>query len=156
MTRRESDVLGSREIPEAARYGIHTVRALENFRLSGRPVHAALSRAYGAVKLAAVRTNRALGYLPDPAIADALERACAELLDGTLVADILVDALQGGAGTSTNFNVNEVIANRALEIAGETRGRYDRVSPSDHVNLHQSTNDTFPTALRIAAIWSLR
>jgi aspartate ammonia-lyase len=108
------------------------------------------------VKLAALRTNRALGYLPEALMADSLEGACLELLDGSLADDIVVDALQGGAGTSTNMNVNEVLANRALELLGRPRGSYDVVSPSDHVNLHQSTNDTFPTALRIAAIWGLK
>jgi aspartate ammonia-lyase len=156
MPRPEHDFLGSRDVPDEARYGIHTLRALENFTLLGRPVHPNLARAYGSVKLAAARTNRALGYLPDARMADALEHACQELLDGHLTPDIVVDALQGGAGTSTNMNVNEVLANRALELLGEPRGSYATVSPTDHVNLHQSTNDTFPTALRIAAIWGLR
>ena len=156
MPRHEHDLLGERDVPDEARHGIHTLRALENFPLLGRPLHPGLARAYGAVKLAALRTNRALGYLPDSAATGAVERACHELLDGTLVPDIVVDALQGGAGTSANMNVNEVLANRALEFMGKPRGSYDVVSPSDHVNLHQSTNDTFPTALRMAAIWSLR
>ncbi len=156
MPRHEHDLLGERDVPDEARHGIHTLRAVENFPLLGRPLHPGLARAYGAVKLAALRTNRALGYLPDSAATGAVERACHELLDGTLVPDIVVDALQGGAGTSANMNVNEVLANRALEFLGKPRGSYDVVSPSDHVNLHQSTNDTFPTALRIAAIWSLR
>jgi aspartate ammonia-lyase len=156
MNRTEADALGKRNLPDNPRHGIHTARALENFPLSGLPVHRNLIRAYGAVKLAALRTNRALGYLPDVSTADALDRACHELFDGSLAADIVVDALQGGAGTSTNMNVNEVLANRALEMLGRPRGSYDVVSPSDHVNLHQSTNDTFPTALRIAAIWGLR
>jgi aspartate ammonia-lyase len=135
-------------------HGIHTVRAVENFPLLRRAVHPNLARAMGAVKLAAARTNRALGYLEADA-ADALERACRELLDGTLAPSIVVDALQGGAGTSTNMNVNEVLANRALELLGLPPGGYDRVSPVDHVNLHQSTNDVFPTALRVAALWGL-
>ena len=156
MNRIEEDLLGARELPAASRHGIHTLRALENFPLLGWPVHPALARAYGAVKLAAARTNRALGYFPGAAAADAIEQACAELLAGSLGADIVVDALQGGAGTSTNMNVNEVLANRALELLGRAHGSYDAVSPSDHVNLHQSTNDTFPTALRIAALWGLR
>ncbi len=156
MPRREHDQLGGKDIPDGVRHGIHTARALENFPLLGRPVHRNLARAYGAVKLAALRTNRALGCIPDAAVGDALERACLELLDGSLAGDIVVDALQGGAGTSTNMNVNEVLANRALEMLGQPRGSYDLVSPADHVNLHQSTNDTFPTALRIAAIWGLR
>ena len=156
MPRHEHDLLGERDVPDEARYGIHTLRALENFPLLGRPLHPGLSRAFGAVKLAALRTNRALGHLSDSAETAALERACHELIEGALVADILVDALQGGAGTSANMNVNEVLANRALELLGRPRGSYDVVSPAGHVNLHQSTNDTFPTALRIAAIWSLR
>ena len=156
MPRREHDQLGERDVPDDVRHGIHTERALENFPLLGRPVHRDLARAFGAVKLAALRTNRSLGYLPDDGATGALERACRELLDGTLAPAIVVDALQGGAGTSTNMNVNEVLANRALEILARPRGSYDAVSPADHVNLHQSTNDTFPTALRIAAIWGLR
>jgi aspartate ammonia-lyase len=153
--RREHDALGWRELPEESLHGIHTVRAVENFPLLRRAVHPNLARAMGAVKLAAARTNRALGYLEADA-AEALERACRELLDGALAPAIVVDALQGGAGTSTNMNVNEVLANRALEMLGLPPGRYDRVSPTDHVNLHQSTNDVFPTALRVAALWGLR
>jgi aspartate ammonia-lyase len=154
--RTEHDALGALELPAGALHGIHTARALDNFPLLGRPVHPALARAFGAVKLAALRTNRALGFLPDAAMAEALDRACRELLEGALVPAIQVDALQGGAGTSTNMNVNEVLANRALELLGLAPGGYGRVSPLDHVNLHQSTNDTFPTALRIAAILGLR
>jgi len=156
MNRTETDALGSRDLPDDALHGIHTLRAIENFPLLGHPVHHALARAFGAVKLAALRTNLVLGYLPDNAASAALERACLELLDGSLAPAIVVDALQGGAGTSTNMNVNEVLANRALEILGRPRGSYDVVSPANHANLHQSTNDTFPTALRIAAIWGLR
>ena len=154
-TRLERDSLGELAVPAAALHGIHTARALDNFPLLGRPVHPGLARAFGAVKLAALRTNRAQGCF-DGAKADAMERACRELLDGALVPAILVDALQGGAGTSTNMNVNEVLANRALEILGLPRGDYGAVSPLDDLNRHQSTNDTFPTALRVAAIWALR
>jgi aspartate ammonia-lyase len=154
--RQEHDALGSLDVPAQALHGIHTARALDNFPLLGRPVHPALARAFGAVKLAALRTNRALGWFPDAAQADAMERACRELLDGTLADTVVVDALQGGAGTSTNMNVNEVLANRALQLLGRPLGSYGQVSPLDHVNLHQSTNDTFPTALRVAAIWGLR
>jgi aspartate ammonia-lyase len=156
MSRLEHDFLGERELPDETRYGIHTARAIENFPILGRPVHPGLARAFGAVKLAALQTNQALGYVPDLQVATALADACRELLDGTLVSDIVVDALQGGAGTSTNMNVNEVLANRALELLGQPRGTYDVVSPANLVNLHQSTNDTFPTALRVAAIWGLR
>jgi aspartate ammonia-lyase len=154
--RLERDLLGDVPVPAGSLHGAHTERALENFPLAGRPVHAELARAFGTVKLACARTNRALGaWADDPAKADALEQACRELADGGLAAEIVVDRLQGGAGTSTNMNVNEVLANRALQLLGETPGAYDRVSPLDDVNLHQSTNDTFPTALRLAAIWLL-
>ncbi len=149
----EEDSLGTRSLPMEARYGIHTVRALENFPLAGRPVHPELARSFGAVKLACALTNRALGaWAADAAKADAIEQACRELGEGLLAGEIVVDALQGGAGTSTNMNVNEVLANRALEILGLRHGEYARVSPLDDINLHQSTNDTYPTALRLAAI----
>jgi aspartate ammonia-lyase len=149
----EEDHLGKRALPVEARYGIHTVRALENFPLAGRAVHPALALAFGDVKLACAMTNRALGtWAGDEAKADAIEQACRELGEGVLSDAIVVDALQGGAGTSTNMNVNEVLANRALEILGLPHAEYSRVSPLDDINLHQSTNDTYPTALRLAAI----
>ena len=150
----EHDLLGERGVPAQALHGIATERAIENFPLARRPVHPALIHAYGAVKLACARTNRELGFLADD-VADALEAACQEMLDGSLDAHIVVDALQGGAGTSTNMNVNEVLANRALQRLGRPLGDYGTVSPHDHVNLHQSTNDSFPTALRVAAIQEL-
>jgi aspartate ammonia-lyase len=153
----EKDFLGELSLPASALHGIHTARALENFPLLHRPVHRELARAYGTVKLACARTSRALGaWADDPARADAIELACAELAEGGLVEHIVVDALQGGAGTSTNLNVNEVLANRALEILGLPPGTYDRVSPLDDLNLHQSTNDTYPTALKLAAIRRLQ
>jgi len=149
----ESDLLGEAQVEASALYGIHTVRARENFRLTGRPVNGELVHAYGTVKLAAALVNRELGaWADDPAKADAIERACRELADGLHDDAVIVERLQGGAGTSTNMNVNEVIANRALELLGEPHGAYGRVSPLDDVNLHQSTNDTFPTAVRLAAI----
>ena len=151
--RTESDQLGARGLPADCLYGIHTLRALENFPLSGRTVHGGLIRAYGLVKLAALRTIRGLGGWRDaPERAEAMERACLELSEGLLDADIVVDALQGGAGTSLNMNVNEVIANRALRLLGEAPGRYELISPLDDVNRYQSTNDTYPTALKLAAI----
>jgi aspartate ammonia-lyase len=154
--RLEHDLLGCRELPKAARHGIHTLRALENFPLLGRPAHPELLRAFGAVKLAALRTNQKLGCFPETAKAEAMERACRELMDGQWLSDLAVDALQGGAGTSTNMGVNEVLANRALELMGRPHGDYAAVSPTDDLNLHQSTNDTYPTALRIAAIRGLK
>jgi aspartate ammonia-lyase len=155
-TRRERDLLGEREVPAGALYGVHTVRALENFPLCGRPVHRALVRAFGAVKGACAITNQRLGaWTADPAKGEAIVRACAEMADGQLDQHVVVDALQGGAGTSTNMNVNEVLANRALQILGEPLGHYQRVSPLDDINRHQSTNDTFPTAMRVAGLWLL-
>ncbi|MDQ1255567.1 MAG: aspartate ammonia-lyase [Candidatus Hydrogenedentes bacterium] len=149
----EHDLIGERSLPAEALYGIHTARAIENFPLSRRAVHPALVAAYGAVKLVCAQTNRALGvWAGDEAKADAICRACQEMADGLLTEHIVVDLLQGGAGTSTNMNVNEVLANRALDILGEPRGAYHRVSPLDDINRHQSTNDTYPTALKLAAI----
>ncbi len=156
-TRTEKDLLGEREVPAGALYGIHTVRAIENFPLANRPMHILLVHAFGAVKLACARANRELGiWHNDPERADAIEQACREMMEGRFDGQVLVDALQGGAGTSTNMNVNEVLANRALQILGEPLGHYARVSPHDDLNRHQSTNDTYPTALRIAAVKSLR
>ncbi len=151
----ETDLLGRREVPNQALYGIHTVRALENFGAAERPVRRELIHAYGQVKLAAIRTNAYLDCLP-PDIVAPLDRAAVEMSTGELDEHIVVDALQGGAGTATNMNVNEVLANRALQLIGDGLGNYQRISPSDHVNLHQSTNDTFPTALRVAAITAIR
>jgi aspartate ammonia-lyase len=156
-TRTERDWLGELELPADALHGIHTARALQNFPLSGRPVPETLARAYGTVKLACALTNRSLGvWAEDPAKADAIEQACRELANGALAKHIVVDRLQGGAGTSTNLNVNEVLANRALELLGLPPGNYARVSPLDDLNRHQSTNDTYPTALRLALIRSLK
>lgn len=152
--RTEQDLLGTRELPARALHGIHTLRALENFPLLGRPAHPELLKAFGAVKLAALRTNVALGAVTGPKVA-AIERACGELMNGQLLSHLPVDALQGGAGTSTNFSVNEVLANRALELLGLKPGDKS-ISPSEDLNRHQSTNDTYPTALRIAAIRGLR
>jgi len=153
--RKETDLLGAMDVPAEALYGIYTRRAMENFPLSLRPVHPALIHAFGAVKLACARTNRELGCLKDEK-ARAIEQACSEMMEGQLDSHVLVDALQGGAGTSTNMNVNEVIANRALQILGKAPGEYEFVHPLEDVNLHQSTNDTYPTALKVAAISELR
>jgi aspartate ammonia-lyase len=139
-------------VPVEALWGIHTARAAENFPLLRQPVHEALVQAYGWVKLACAQTNRDLGMWPEAAKADAIEQACREMAEGRLTEHVIVDRLQGGAGTSTNMNVNEVLANRALQLMGREPGRYDLVSPNDDLNLHQSTNDTYPTALRLAAL----
>ncbi|CAH2604726.1 Aspartate ammonia-lyase [Rhodovastum atsumiense] len=153
--RTEHDLLGAHAVPDSAYWGVHTARAVENFPLLGQPPAAALVRAMAVVKRACARTNRELGFL-DPAVADAIVQASHELAEGRLAGEIVVDALQGGAGTSLNMNVNEVLANRAGELLGDARGSYRRVHPLDHVNLHQSTNDVFPTALKVAAIALLR
>lgn len=153
--RTENDLLGELRVPADALYGIHTVRGLENFPLSRRPVNRALIHAYGAVKLACARTNHELGWWDD-AKAAAIEAACTEMMEGRLDDHIVVDALQGGAGTSTNMNVNEVLANRALQLLGKPPGNYETVGPLEDINLHQSTNDTYPTALKVAAIKRLR
>lgn len=149
--RTEKDLIGEMKIPAEALYGIQTLRAVKNFPLSGRHVNPALIHAYGAVKLACAMTNHDLGKL-DTDKFESVKQACEEMMSGKLDEHVVVDALQGGAGTSTNMNVNEVIANRALTILGGKPGDYGILHPIGDINLHQSTNDTYPTALRIAAI----
>ncbi len=151
----ESDMLGEKRIPGTAYYGINTQRALENFSITGRTVNMKLIHAIVLVKKAAASANMHLKQLDKP-LAEAIITACDEILAGSLKDQFVVDPLQGGAGTSTNMNVNEVIANRALEILGAEKGAYDILHPLNHVNLSQSTNDVYPTALRIAAIRELR
>ncbi len=155
-TRNETDLIGSLQIPADTLWGIHTARAVENFPVSGEMVHPELIKAYGEIKLACAQVNNQLGFWNSPEKANAIEKGCVEMSEGLLNDHIKVDALQGGAGTSTNMNVNEVIANRALQILGKKPGEYSMISPLDDVNLHQSTNDTYPTALKVAAIRLLR
>ncbi|WP_042390852.1 aspartate ammonia-lyase [Streptacidiphilus melanogenes] len=149
--RTEHDLLGDREVPAGAYYGVHTLRAVENFPITGIPIsaHPDLVVALACVKQAAAQANRELGLL-DEHRADAIVRACQEIRAGRLHDEFVVDVVQGGAGTSTNMNANEVIANRALELLGHSRGDYDELHPLEHVNLSQSTNDAYPTAVRIA------
>lgn len=151
----EHDLLGKREIPSLVYWGIHTLRATENFKLSGQVVDSSLIRAIANVKKACCQANSELGYLKKE-ISQAIESACSEIIEGKLADQFPVDALQGGAGTSTNMNVNEVVANRALEIMGKERAEYDFCHPIEHVNLHQSTNDVYPTALKVACIEGVR
>ena len=148
----ESDLLGPRNVPLEAYYGIHTLRAVENFPITGTPISAYpdLIRALALIKQAAAYANRDLGLL-SPQIADVIARACQEIRNGQWHGHFVVDVIQGGAGTSTNMNANEVIANRALELLGHARGDYKALHPNEHVNLSQSTNDVYPTALKIAA-----
>lgn len=149
--RLESDALGTARVPAAAYWGVHTARAVANFPLTGRAVRTELVRAMALVKLACANANHELGFLPQKEW-QAVSDACREVAEGGLHDEFVVDALQGGAGTSTNMNVNEVIANRAEELLGGRLGEYARIDPLRHVNLHQSTNDVYPTAVRIAAI----
>jgi aspartate ammonia-lyase len=150
--RQESDFLGSKNIPAFAYWGVHTERARENFHISGQPLSCMpeLVRALAFVKKAAAQANASLGVLDDER-ARFIAAACDDVVCGVLHDQFIVDVIQGGAGTSTNMNANEVIANRALELMGHARGRYDLLHPNDHVNASQSTNDVYPTALRLAA-----
>jgi aspartate ammonia-lyase len=155
-TRTETDSLGSVEVPADAYWGVHTMRALENFPISKRPisVYPDLIRALASVKQAAARANREVGVLnADKAVW--IDRACQRIIDGEFHDQFVVGVIQGGAGTSTNMNANEVITNVALEIAGYPKGRYDILHPIDDVNRSQSTNDTYPTALKISLAFSL-
>jgi aspartate ammonia-lyase len=151
MYRMETDFLGEKSVPAEAYYGIHTIRAVENFDVSRQKVHPELLRALAVVKQAAAESNMSIGVL-DKNIGSAIFQAAEEIADGKFAEAFIVDAFQGGAGTSTNMNMNEVIANRAIELLGGKKGDYHLVHPLDHVNMSQSTNDVYPTALRIAAI----
>ncbi|MEP6620410.1 MAG: aspartate ammonia-lyase [bacterium] len=150
-TRPEHDLLGDRDVPHDALYGIQTLRAMENFAITGVPLREfpALIEALAAVKEAAAKANAELGLLPHET-ADVIVRAAIEIRSGRHHEHFMVDMIQGGAGTSTNMNANEVIANRALELSGHSRGEYQFVHPNNHVNLSQSTNDVYPTAVKLA------
>jgi aspartate ammonia-lyase len=155
-TRIETDSLGSLEVPADAYWGIHTARALENFPISKRPisVYPDLVRALVMVKQAAARANARIGVL-EPARAELIDRACAAVLDGEHHEEFVVGVIQGGAGTSTNMNTNEVIANVGLVLAGHPLGDYAHLHPIDDVNRSQSTNDTYPTAVKMAMALTL-
>src|SRR6476646_5884445 len=142
-SRVERDALGEKSVPLEAYYGIQTVRALENFPVSGLGPHPALVTSTVLVKKCAAQANRAIGRLPAE-VADAIIAAADEVLEGQLRDQFVVDVYQAGAGTSHNMNVNEVLANRAEELLGGRRGSYSRVHPNDHVNMSQSTNDGDP------------
>ena len=152
LTRIEHDLLGNRTLPADAYWGVHTLRAVENFPISGQGIGLVpdLITALAAIKQAAALANAELGLL-DSVRRDAIIAACEDIRAGRLHDQFVVDQIQGGAGTSTNMNANEVIANRALEIMGHAKGSYDHLHPNEHVNLSQSTNDVYPTALRLAA-----
>ncbi|MDC0506127.1 lyase family protein, partial [Candidatus Gracilibacteria bacterium] len=145
----EHDSLGEKQIPVDALYGIQTLRAALNFPISEQSLLPEVVRAYALLKKSAAIVNRDLGKL-DPAISKLITKVCREILEKKHNSQFIVDVFQAGAGTSTNMNLNEVIANRALELMGESKGSYDIVSPNDHVNMSQSTNDTYPTMMRVA------
>ena len=151
-TRREHDLLGDRDVPADAYYGVHTLRAIENFPITGTriSIYPDLIAALASIKSAAARSNHELGLL-DVTRTDAIVAAAEEIRAGKLHEQFVVDVIQGGAGTSTNMNANEVIANRALELLGHPKGDYKFLHPNEHVNMTQSTNDVYPTALKLAA-----
>ena len=150
-TRIEHDLLGDHAVPAAAYYGVHTLRALENFEITGTPIsiYPDLVAALACIKQAAAMTNNELGLLDDERT-DAIVKACEEIRGGSLLDEFVVDVIQGGAGTSTNMNANEVIANRALERMRHKKGEYRYLHPLEHVNMSQSTNDVYPTAIKVA------
>ena len=156
MSRREHDFLGEREIPDNIYYGVQTIRGRDNFHITGIPIGSEpfFVRAFGYVKKAAAMANRDLGAI-DGRVAAAIIAACDQIIPGGFVDQFVTDFIQGGAGTSTNMNANEVIANLALEHLGHKKGDYQHVNPNDHVNYGQSTNDVYPTAFRLALIMRL-
>ncbi|WP_188455491.1 aspartate ammonia-lyase [Virgibacillus oceani] len=150
-TRTEKDFLGEREVPSDAYYGIQTLRAVENFPITGYRIHEELIKAMAIVKKAAALANMESKRLHED-VGEAIVKAASELMEGKWHDQVIVDPIQGGAGTSINMNVNEVIANRAIEMLGKEKGSYSFCSPNTHVNMSQSTNDSFPTAIHIAVL----
>lgn len=152
-TRTEHDLIGYKEVPEEAYYGIQTLRAIENFNICGVKLSAypKFIKGLTMVKWAAAKANNELGLMATDTT-DAILKACEEIIDGKFHENFPVDMIQGGAGTSTNMNVNEVISNRALEILGYQKGEYDHCHPNNHINLSQSTNDAYPTGIKVALI----
>ena len=155
--RQESDFLGSKDLPDNAYWGVHAARAVENFPITGHTVAQMpnLIRAFAYVKKAAAAANLAMGAI-NAQQAEAISKACDDVAAGKFNDQFVVDVLQGGAGTSTNMNANEVIANRALEILGQPKGAYHVIHPNDHVNASQSTNDSYPTAVKLATYFGIQ
>jgi aspartate ammonia-lyase len=155
-TRVEHDLLGDLPVPDDVYYGVHTLRAVENFPITGTPIsiYGDLVRSLACIKQAAALANQELALL-EKERADAIVRACEEIRGGKLHDQFVVDVIQGGAGTSTNMNANEVIANRALELLGHKKGEYEFLHPNQHVNMSQSTNDVYPTALKVASYFGI-
>ncbi len=156
-TRTEHDLLGDFEVPIDAYWGVHTARAKANFPITGVPIghYRSLIRALALVKRAAAYANQQVGEL-EPELAEVIIQACDEVARGDFDTEFVVDTIQGGAGTSTNMNANEVIANRALELMGHAKGEYQYLHPLNHVNMSQSTNDVYPTALKVALVLEIR
>ncbi|MBI4597419.1 MAG: aspartate ammonia-lyase [Candidatus Omnitrophica bacterium] len=153
-TRLERDSLGTKRVPASAYYGIQTFRAVENFPISGLRLQPEMMRAFALIKKAAAAANATVGQLK-PRHAAVIQRACDEVLRGRFDDQFVVDAYQAGAGTSFNMNMNEVVANRANELLGAKKGAYKPLRPNDHINMAQSTNDTFPAAIRLATLMAL-
>ena len=149
--RKEHDFLGELEVPDEVYYGVQTLRAKENFNITGEKLDPDFIKAMATVKKAAAMANMATGRLEEK-VGKALVAAATEVIDGKFIDQFPVDPIQGGAGTSVNMNTNEVIVNRALEIIGEAKGRYDIISPNNHANMAQSTNDSFPTGIKVCII----
>lgn len=153
QTRTEKDLLGEMEVPAHAYYGIQTCRAIDNFNISSARLkdYRSFIWGLGAVKMAAAKANHELGLLSD-SLSESMIKACEEVMEGKFDDQFPIDMIQGGAGTSTNMNANEVIANRALELMGHKKGEYEHCSPNDHVNMSQSTNDAYPTSSQLSLI----
>src|SRR5215203_7298336 len=153
QTRTEHDLLGDKKIPDSAYFGVQTMRAIENFPISGVKTnfYPDYVRAYAMVKLAAARSNTDVGRMPKEKL-DAIEKACQDVIDGKYHDQFLVDLYNGGAGTSANMNANEVLANIALEKMGKKKGEYQFIEPHDDLNMGQSTNDVYPTAIHVALL----
>ena len=149
--RSEHDSIGDRTVPKDAYYGVQSLRAYENFHITGLKMHPEIINSIVEIKKASAITNLEIGLL-DKKVADAIVQACDEIVAGEFRDAFIVDPIQGGAGTSLNMNANEVIANRAIEILGGEKGDYSLVNPNDHVNCGQSTNDVFPSAGKIAVL----
>lgn len=149
--RTEHDFLGTVEVPDDAYYGVQTVRAISNFPITGQKIYPEMIKSLATVKCASAMANTKIGRM-DKKIGDAIIAAAKEIIDGKFHDQFVTDVIQGGAGTSINMNTNEILCNRALELIGEEKGRYDIISPNDHANMAQSTNDVFPTASRMTAI----
>ena len=146
--RKEHDFLGEKLVPDEVYYGVQTMRAMENFQITGAQLDPDFIQSMAVVKKASCLTNLKTGRM-DPVIGDAIIRAADEIIEGKLLDQFPLDPIQGGAGTSVNMNMNEVLCNRALELLGYPKGRYDIISPNNHANMAQSTNDVFPTSIKV-------